>query len=451
MKTKIIGTITLGLILGYSSLWAADIAGTWEGSLEVAPGNALKVQFIIAENADGSIAVTLNSPESGAIKNVAANSASLAGNVLTLEVSELSGAYAGVLQDGSIAGEWKQLDQVFPLALKPYKEALLSAETIATIVGRWQGTFEPPGQQVNVAFTVKSEEPGKITAVFEQLDAGAKLPLPDFEIAGSTISFRVGPNGPKYTGTISGENIAGQVEGGGFQFAGNFAKHDLDPQEYALNLSAEAKKLLLGEWNGEMTTPVGPVAAVFRFVEEQFVEEELGLIRGYFDSPDRGAIGIPVQEVSLADGSVTITISSSRSFTGTVSGNTIDGVYSQQGQQLPVKLEKGPLPTLALEIAPAAANVLLGNWTGKLQTPQGELTIGIRFEKTEDGAIVGYLDSPDQGMEGARIRFATFDAGKLTVKSSLLRLQYTGTVADNNITGQLSQAGQNMELNLARQ
>jgi hypothetical protein len=427
-----------------ASFGVADIAGVWEGTLEVAPGNNLEVQFTIEQSADGSIDVVLNSPESGAIKNVKANSASFSDNTFKLEVAELSGSYEGKLENNVITGQWKQLDQTIALNLKPFEETVLSDSTVALIKGRWQGVFEPPGQKVNVAITVEESEPGKLRTTFEQLDAGATMVLPDFKIEGNAISFRVGPNGPKYTGTVSGDNISGEIDGGSIKFPGSLTKRAFNPKDYALDLTPETKELLLGQWHGEMTTPVGAVTAVFRFVEE-----EPNFIRGYFDSPDRGATGIPVNKASIVDGKVEFAMGAGRGFIGTIKDGSLEGEYSQQGQKLPVTLNKGALPALALDL-PASANTLIGNWTGKLATPQGELTVGIRFEKTADGQVVGYLDSPDQGMEGARIRFASFEDGALTVRSTLLRMEYSGTLDNNKLTGKMSQGGQNLELNLAK-
>ena len=447
MKLKLIlrlGTL-LTMIFGCQALFA-QVAGVWSGTLEVAPGNALEVHFTIVDSAEGGISVTLNSPESGAIKDVKANSASFSNNILKVDVTDLSGTFEGTLADGKISGNWKQLDQSLPLVLAPFEETVLGAETVALIEGRWQGIFEPPGQQVNVALTVSSPEPGKVKAEFEQLDAANKVQLPDFKIEGDTITFHVGPNGPKYTGTVSGDNINGTIQAGSISFPGNLSRREFNPRDYALDLSDEAEALLMGKWHGEMTTPLGPVAAVFRFEE---VEPDF--IRGYFDSPDRGATDIPISEVTLDGKAIAISLGGNRGFTGTVADNgNLEGDFSQQGQKLPVTLTKGSLPPLALDIASAAQSQLLGNWQGKLTTPGGVLTIGLRFEKAADGSLVAYLDSPDQGMAGARIREASFNDGSLTVRSNLLRIVYEGSVAGNTITGKLAQGGQNLDLVLTK-
>ena len=88
--------LVLSLILT-PSLFAASIEGTWQGQLIVSPGNELTIQFII-ESGDDGYSVTLNSPESGAIKNVPADTARFENGELTIEVAELSGLVCGQFQ-----------------------------------------------------------------------------------------------------------------------------------------------------------------------------------------------------------------------------------------------------------------------------------------------------------------------------------------------------------------
>ena len=47
-----------------------DLAGTWQGRLEVAPGKTLAIQFVITAQPGGGTAAVVTSPDSGAIKNV---------------------------------------------------------------------------------------------------------------------------------------------------------------------------------------------------------------------------------------------------------------------------------------------------------------------------------------------------------------------------------------------
>lgn len=64
-------------------------------------------------------------------------------------------------------------------------------------------------------------------------------------------------------------------------------------------------------------------------------------------------------------------------------------------------------------------------------TPQRRLTIGSRFEQNEQGELLGFIDSPDQGMTGAgaRIKKASFQDDELSIASDLLRLEYKGRMA----------------------
>lgn len=427
-----------------SSFTYGQVGGTWEGVLEVAPGNELRVQFIIQEKSDGSLAVVLNSPESGAIKNVSANSASLTDNTLRVEVAALSGSYQGKLENGNIVGEWKQPGANIPLTLAPFVETTLSDETIASITGRWQGALEVPGTTLTIVMQFEKTESGKIRGFMSSPDQGPQeFPMEDMRVTASEISFSVTQIRGNFKATFSGNEMDGEWSQGR-ALPLKMVKGDVDPRQYALELSAAAKSLLMGPWHGSISTPVGEVAAVFRFVQEQ------DYVRGFFDSPDRGAFDIPIKEASLENNNITIVVANGSTFTGSANGEVLEGEYSQQGQKLPITLSKGQLPVLALDIPPESASTILGNWTGKLPTPRGEITVGFRFEKTSDGKIIGFLDSPDQGMKGARITFATLEENELTVQSTLLRMEYNGDVGTNEISGSFSQNGLAMDLVLAK-
>src|SRR5689334_18185010 len=86
----------------------ADLNGTWQGKLQVAPGNSINIQFIFARKPDGSLAVTLNSPDNGAIKNIAADAVSYTAGTLKLQVPSLNGSYTGTLKGNALEGQWSQ-------------------------------------------------------------------------------------------------------------------------------------------------------------------------------------------------------------------------------------------------------------------------------------------------------------------------------------------------------
>ncbi len=64
---------------------------------------------------------------------------------------------------------------------------------------------------------------------------------------------------------------------------------------------------------------------------------------------------------------------------------------------------------------------------------------------------MGYIDNTDGGMTGARIKSASLTDGHVIIDSSaLLRLQYTGTLGDGLIEGQLQAGGRSFDVTVAR-
>jgi len=116
MKKLIMVFILLFSVLFCNSALAADdITGTWQGKLVPAPGSELDIQFVITRGDDGAYSVVLNSPDQGAIKDIKASSVVFDSGKLTMDVTDLSGAYEGVLKDGKFEGNWKQEGELIPL------------------------------------------------------------------------------------------------------------------------------------------------------------------------------------------------------------------------------------------------------------------------------------------------------------------------------------------------
>src|SRR5690606_18498018 len=87
---------------------AQDISGTWEGVLEVAPDTEITVRFDLSADGSGGYQAVLNSPDTGAIKAVQADSVSFDGAQLVIDVPSLSGSYQGAWSGEGFEGEWQQ-------------------------------------------------------------------------------------------------------------------------------------------------------------------------------------------------------------------------------------------------------------------------------------------------------------------------------------------------------
>ena len=204
------------------------------------------------------------------------------------------------------------------------------------------------------------------------------------------------------------------------------------------------KENLLGSWNGQLETPVTSLTVVFRF--EMTKDGELV---GFTDSPDQGAFGIPVTDIEIEDGTVTIKVSTLQAeYTGKMAGDEIVGEFKQGPQPLPLTLKKGEYEakSYSLNLSEEDMERLLGEWQGKL----GPLTLMFRFEKAEKGESVGFIDSPDQGAKGIPITEATLTDGRLELKIKSINGEFSGQLSSDTLSGEWNQMGQSNPLTLTK-
>ena len=432
--------LVLSLILT-PSLFAESIEGTWQGQLIVSPGNELTIQFII-ESGDDGYSVTLNSPESGAIKNVPADTARFENGELTIEVAELSGSFAGNFNEGEIAGHWQQLDQLLPLVLKPLLKAELSEAFRTLLRGRWEGTLTfPSGDALLIDMIFKIDEEDNVTGDLgspEQLPP--RFPMSDVVASESGIRLNVTDMYASFKGSFTKEGIVGEwIQGSSLPLT--MVKKVFDPKLLALDLDDEARSLLMGSWFGYINTPAGDITVVFRFTR---VDD---YILGYSDNPDQGSHDMPIKSVTLNGSEIEIKVNNYYVFTGKAEDGKLAGELKQFNQTSPLMLEKGRLPPIALDIP----DRLRGIWQGVQKNPKGVNTVIVRFEQDPAGVLVGFVDQPDLYLKGSRIHDVTVSADRVTIKlSELTRTSFTGTLSGDQLLGAVTTGAKVSELELKR-
>src|ERR1700761_2562096 len=92
----VLSTLLVAGLLFAHRVSAQELAGTWQGKLQVDPKTALTIQFTFARKPDGSYSAVLNSPDNSAIKDMPADSVSWKGGALSLKVAALSGGFDGM-------------------------------------------------------------------------------------------------------------------------------------------------------------------------------------------------------------------------------------------------------------------------------------------------------------------------------------------------------------------
>ena len=444
--TKIL--VVLGALFVNTVMAQQDISGTWQGDLPTGPDSKLTVQFILQQRADGTWSAVLNSTEMGGIKNVSANAVEFDGVNLKLDVSELSGAYAGILKDGAFEGEWSQAGESMPLNLKPYVKPVLSQADMDLLLGEWNGKLEIPSGALTLVFHFEKNAAGELAGFAASPDQGANdLPVTDIELVDGVLQLKIPATQAAIKGKLTGTQFVGEfIQGQALPLTLNKGKYE--PQVNALALSSEAMGQLQGEWYGEMDTPAGTMAVVYRF--ETNAEGEQVAFR---DNPDQGIAGIPVSEASLSEGLLSLkTAGPGGGFSGKLSGDEITGEMQSPMGAIPLTLNKGKYaaPSYRLSLSSEAMELLQGKWQGKLATPQATLTLVFRFESQGAGEYYGFVDSPDQRAIGLKMTEANLVDGQLSLTIKFPRAEFKGKLAGNELAGEWIQGPGSLPLTMKK-
>jgi hypothetical protein len=325
--------------------FAQELAGTWQGKLAIDANTSLTIQFIFEKKPDGSYSATLNSPDNGAIKNVAASAVTWKAGALSLQVPSLSGAYAGTLKDGKLDGKWTQQGSALPLALVPYQKPVLAKADMDKLAGTWHGPLTVPGGKMTFVYRFKANEKGELTGTLTVPERGnTEVAMSDVQFADNKLSFKLPQANGEFNGTLANGAIDGfwKQPAPGVPPEGlkvSLKKGDFAPPVYPINnLSNPAMALLAASWKGTLSPPGAPkpLTLIVRFETNQN-----GQFVGFIDSPDQGAKGIPITSATFDKNKLTFKVDAVRGeYVGDLSGKTIKGTWTQGPNALPLELTK---------------------------------------------------------------------------------------------------------------
>ncbi len=335
--------VVAGLSMAQSAL-AQELAGTWQGKLQVDPKTAMTIQFVFAKKADGSYSAVLNSPDNDAIKNMAADSVAVKGGAVSVKVAALSGEFDGNLNAGSLTGQWKQPGSALPLALTPYQKPVMSKASVDTLTGSWTGPLTTPGGTLTFVAKFQAVGKGEMQGSLSVPEQGATLPMQSIEFADGKLTFKIGaPINGTYEATLTNGALTGLWRQGGQPPAGLpvvLKKGDYVAKVVVLKMPTDAFGKVAGTWNGDLhaTGPQGPVtiSVVLRFETNQRAD-----MVAFLDVPVQHVAGIPVSEVSLAAGKLVVKVDAFHAeYDATLSGNTLTGQWMQGPQTLPLTMTR---------------------------------------------------------------------------------------------------------------
>jgi hypothetical protein len=420
-----------------------DLTGTWQGKLQAAPGSTINIQFVFAHKPDGTLTVTLNSPDNGAIKNIAADNVSYTAGTLKLQVPSLSGAYSGTVKGGTIEGQWSQPGGNIPLVLAPYqKPTIAKADMDLLTSSAWTGPVKPPG--ASFTFVVKfKQDKGQLQGSLLIVEVGQELPFSDVEFSGGKLDCRLDQAGAELAATYANGAFTGTWTARGQALPIELKKGEAPVM--ALKLTPEQFAKVAGNWGGtlEFANPTGQKISLPTVM--RFEKDAQGHFLGYLDSPAQKAKGITITEATLTENKLVGKIAAvGADFSADVSADSLSGQFTQRGQSIPLTLKRGYVPSLALKLTPEAFGKIAGAWDGTVvaTNPQGQKTSipwVLRFEKDAKGEMFGYLDNPLQKVTDIPVTEATLTANKVVLKVMAAALEFDADLAGKTLTGQWKQ------------
>lgn len=324
-------SLLLSLALAGTAAAQTNLAGTWQGRLEAAPGQPLTIQFVIKAAPGGGYTVVVTSPDDGAIKNVPTTGVKYADSKLTLEVPSLSGSYTGTLRNGALEGQWLQAGTKLPLTLRPFETPILTKADMDQLRGEWHGSLVGPGGTVTIVMRFSTAADGEISSTIDVPEQGAKgLPIKDVALDDGYFSGAIPVAQAKIAGTLKGEQIAAQWTQLGTSLPITFKKGKFVAAANYLDLPAAARDQLKGNWKGTLNSLA---------VRVRFESDAQGRMQGYFDSLQQNLLNLPIKSARLAGQTVAFELSVGASYSGELAGNKMTGQWSQPGLPKPFPLE----------------------------------------------------------------------------------------------------------------
>jgi hypothetical protein len=154
---------------------------------------------------------------------------------------------------------------------------------------------------------------------------------------------------------------------------------------------------VVGDWEGSLAIGAGVVRIVVHVTKSPE-----GALKATMDSPDQGALGIPVESVSLEGNKLRFSTSAVKgSYEGSVKNNgTIMGSWVQAQNKSELDFKKSTTP-IKLVHPDAPASDIDGTWEGTVTVPsiQKPQHLSFRLKNTGDG-LFGSFDDPELGVKG---------------------------------------------------
>jgi hypothetical protein len=152
-----------------------------------------------------------------------------------------------------------------------------------------------------------------------------------------------------------------------------------------------------GDWQGMLAIGAGVVRIVLHITKSPD-----GALKATMDSPDQGAVGMPVDQITLDGSRLKFATGAVKgTYEGTVKNNgTIAGNWMQPPNKTPLDFKKSNTP-IKLVHPEAPPSDIDGTWEGQVTVPSMEKVQHLSFHirNTGDG-LAGTFDDPELSVKG---------------------------------------------------
>ena len=329
----------------------ADIAGFWEGNLQVQAAT-LRLVLNVKPGDDGGYTATIDSVDQGA-KDIPVNSITLSNRQLRVELSALAAVYQAELNANAteLSGQWRQGPGSFPLNMVRTTKPSTVAAALPTsayarrqdapLQGWWTGTIKAGGTPLRVVFKIALQSPGAYRATLESPDQGAKnIPVNRVEFNPPELSMDIDAIGGRFEGAFATD--ASGIDGNWMQRGANFQLQlkRIEPAEEA-PLPASAftftrETELQGIWNGSLDLNGNKLRLVLKLAK---LSE--GNYRATLDSPDQGGRDIPASSVKVTNTDLEVEWKALAAlYHGQLESGKLVGFWQQGPSEFPLDLER---------------------------------------------------------------------------------------------------------------
>ncbi len=199
--------------------------------------------------------------------------------------------------------------------------------------GSWEGSISLPGNQL--AMTVHFVESNESLAATIDIQGAQGLPLTNVSRDGNNVHFELqaGPGVAVFKGAVASSGISGTFSQGGVNAPFSLELTDGAPPSEATTLEesgvmTETGIAILGRWEGAILIQGVNLGMVVNFSDAD------GMLAATMDISEQSALGLPLTNVSAADGNVHFELVAGPGlavFEGQVEGDFMGGSFRQNG------------------------------------------------------------------------------------------------------------------------